>query len=432
MDAVFALVDCENFYASCERVFDPALRDRPVAVLSNNDGCVIARSEEVKAAGIPMGAPVFKWREDLQEIGAAVLSSNYTLYGDMSRRVQQILQTEALALEPYSIDEAFLTLPALGSEKLRDLGERIRRRVLRALGVPIRVGIGPTKTLAKIADENAKARKRAGMGKGVYVCPDEPDREKLLQRVPVGDIWGIGSAYEQKLHAKGVTTAAGFRALPDAWIRRAMTVVGLRTARELRGRPCLELELVGPDRKTLVRSRSFGRRVEGEEALRQALAKHAQRAAEKLRNEELVARGVQVFITTKTFGDPPYYSNAAAARLAEHTAVSSPFAAAAGRLLSTIYREGFGYKKAGVLLYDLRPERPRQESLFGRAGTESEALMEAVDQINGEYGRGTIGLATAGLPDHRGWTMKRENRTPRYTTRWDELPVARAGPARSA
>jgi DNA polymerase V len=426
VDRVFALVDCENFYASCERVFDPALRERPVAVLSNNDGCVIARSEEVKAAGIPMGAPVFKWRDELQEIEAAVLSSNYTLYGDMSRRVQQTLEEEALALEPYSIDESFLTLPGLGRDRLHRLGERIRRRIRREIGIPIRVAIGPTKTLAKIADENAKARKRAGMGQGVYVCPDEPEREKLLHRVPVGDIWGIGSAYEQKLHAKGVRTAAGFRELPDSWIRRAMTVVGLRTAQELRGRPCLELERVGPDRRSLVRSRSFGRRVEGEAALHQALAKHAQRAAEKLRKEERVARGIQVFITTKTFGDPPYYSNAAAGRLAEHTAVSSPFVRAAGRLLSTIYREGFGYKKAGVLLYDVRPERPRQESLFGRNSTEDEALMDAVDRINDAYGRGTIGLAAAGLPGNRNWQMKRENRTPRYTTRWDELPVARA------
>jgi len=235
METVFALVDCENFYVSCERVFDPSLRGRPVGILSNNDGCVIARSEGLKEEGIPMGAPYFKWEEKLEEMGAAVLSSNYALYGDMSRHVHSILEEEALELERYSIDEAFLTLPGLSRENLQRLGDRLRRKIKRWLGVPVRVGIGPTKTLAKVADENAKARKRAGIGKGVYVCPEEPEREELLKRVPVGDIWGIGSAYERKLKEKGVASAAGFRALPDPWIRKEMTVVGLRTVQELRG-----------------------------------------------------------------------------------------------------------------------------------------------------------------------------------------------------
>ncbi|MCS3660103.1 Y-family DNA polymerase [Salinibacter ruber] len=424
MDRVFALIDCENFYASCERVFDPALRDRPVAILSNNDGCVIARSEEVKQAGVPMGAPVFKWQEELGEMGAEILSSNYTLYGDMSRRVHSILEEEALALERYSIDEAFLTLPALKSERLQEWADRVRRKVRRHVGVPVRVGIGSTKTLAKVADENAKARKRAGWGQGTYVCPDEPKREKLLRRVPVGDIWGIGSAYEETLREKGVATAAGFRALPDPWIRSEMTVVGLRTAWELRGKSCLDLELVRPDRKTLVRSRSFGQRVETKADLREALAKHAQRAAEKLREESLVAKGIKVFISTKRFGDPPYYSNGVAASLGAHTARAAPFLRASRRLLEPIYRDGYGYKKAGVCLYDIHPSRPHQESLFGRRRPEDEDLMDAVDRINQTYGKETVGLAAAGLPGERSWTMKRQKRSPRYTTRWDELPIA--------
>ncbi len=431
MEKVYALVDCQNFYASCERVFEPALRERPVAVLSNNDGCIIARSEAVKEAGVPMGAPHFKWREELEEMGAAVLSSNYTLYGDMSRRVASILEEEALELERYSIDEAFLTLPALSRENLQRLADRLRRRVLKWLGLPIRVGIGPTKTLAKVADENAKARKRAGWGQGTYVCPEEPELTELLKRVPVGDIWGIGSAYEEKLHQKGITSAAEFRGLPDAWIRSEMTVVGLRTAQELRGRPCLELELVRPDRKTLVRSRSFGERVESKENLREALAKHAQRAAEKLREEGLVAKGIKVFITTKRFGDGPHYSNGVAGSISEHTARAAPFVKATRRLLEPIYREGYGYKKAGVMLYDIRPKRPHQESLFGRRRQQDESLTEAVDQINREHGKNAIGLAAAGLPDTEGslgreWAMKRQRRSPRYTTRWDELPVAEA------
>ncbi|MCS3655188.1 nucleotidyltransferase/DNA polymerase involved in DNA repair, partial [Salinibacter ruber] len=229
MDHVFALIDCENFYVSCERVFDPSLRGRPVAVLSNNDGCVIARSEEVKEAGVPMGAPLFKWEETLGEIGAEVLSSNYALYGDMSRRVHSLIEEEALALERYSIDEAFAALPELSRENLSRVADRLRRRIRRHVGIPVRVGIGPTKTLAKVADLNGKARKRAGWGQGTYVCPDEPEREELLKRVPVGDIWGIGSAYEKTLQQKGVASAAEFRALPDPWIRSEMTVVGLRT-----------------------------------------------------------------------------------------------------------------------------------------------------------------------------------------------------------
>ena len=228
---------------------------------------------------------------ELEELGAVVLSSNYTLYGDMSRRVHAILEEDALELERYSIDEAFATLPDLKRENLQRLADSIRRKTLRQVGVPARIGIGPTKTLAKVADENAKARKREGIGNGVYVCPPEPRREKLLRCVPVGDIWGIGPAYEEKLEEKGIASAAEFRALPDPWIRSEMTLVGLRTAWELRGRSCLDLELVRPDRKTLVRSRSFGERVELKENLRQALAEHSQRAAEKLREEGLVAKG---------------------------------------------------------------------------------------------------------------------------------------------
>ncbi len=432
MDHVFALIDCENFYVSCERVFDPSLRGTPVAVLSNNDGCVIARSEEVKEAGVPMGAPLFKWREELDEIGTEILSSNYTLYGDMSRRVHSIIEEEALALERYSIDEAFAALPELSRENLSRVADRLRRRIRQHVGIPVRVGVGPTKTLAKVADLNGKARKRAGWGQGVYVCPNEPKREELLKRVPVGDIWGIGSAYEDKLRAKGVDSAAEFRALPGPWIRSEMTVVGLRTAWELRGRSCLDLELIRPDRKTLVRSRSFGERVETKSNLREALAKHAQRAAEKLREEGLVAKGIKVFITTKRFGDPPHYSNGVAGSLPEHTARASAFAKASRRLLEPIYRQGHGYKKAGVCLYDIRPSRPHQESLFGQGRKEGEDLMEAVDQINRKHGKGAVGLAAAGLPEGKGhlereWTMTRQRRSPRYTTRWDELPVAKAG-----
>ncbi|MCS4200942.1 Y-family DNA polymerase [Salinibacter ruber] len=426
MDSVIALIDCQAFYVSCERVFDPALRGRPTVVLSNNDGCIIARSASVKAAGVPMGAPVFKWRDELEAMDAVVLSSNYALYADLSRRVTAVLETMSIDLERYSIDECFVTLPALDRDALQALGERIRRRVRKWVGIPVRVAIGPTKSLAKIADEKAKADKRAGDGTGVYVCPPEPDLDVLLYRTDVGDVWGIGPSYEETLREHGVTTAAEFRALPDPWIRSTMTVVGLRLARELRGQRCLDLDLVGPDRQSLVRSRSFGAPAEAKAELRQALAKHAQRAAEKLREEDLVARGISAFITTKTHGTPPHYADEAQATLDEHTAAAPPFVRSSRRLLDAIYRAGPAYRKAGVMLYAIRPRRPHQGSLFGRPVQDDEALMQAVDRINGTMGRGTIGVAAAGLPGDRDWTMTRDNTSQHYTTRWDELPVARA------
>jgi len=425
MEVAFALIDCENFYVSCERVFDPSLRRRPVVVLSNNDGCIIARSEEVKAAGIPMGAPVFQHRDDLRQMDAVVRSSNYALYADMSRRVMQELEAVAVEVERYSIDEAFLTLPALGRERLTTLAQDLRRRVGQRQGVPIRCAIGPTKTLAKVADEMAKQRE------GVFVCPGDPERAALLDTVAVGDVWGIGPASEKKLAAKDVSTAEEFRQLPDRWIRERMTVTGLRTAYELRGTSCMPLETTPPPRKSLVRSRSFGERLTEKEPIRQAVCTHAQRAAEKLRAEELVARGLQVFITTKQFGAPPHYANGVGATLPHHTAHTPALVRAAATLLDRIHRaeidgQPVRYKKAGVMAYDLRPRVPEQGALFGGEDATDDMLMAAVDQINREMGRGTIGVAAAGLRGQRAWSMKRERKSPRYTTQWDELPVARA------
>jgi DNA polymerase V len=427
----FALVDCENFYVSCERVFDPSLRDRPVVVLSNNDGCVIARSQAVKDAGVPMGASYFQWGERLDAMDAVVRSSNYALYGDMSRRVMGELEQRALRLERYSIDEAFLTLPALGRDELRDVAHRLQRRIARRQGVPIRVGIGPTKTLAKVADEKAKGDRPAGAGAlpppgRVYVCPEGEARTAMLRTVPVEELWGIGSAWAETLHDHGVETAEQLRQQPDAWIHRTLTVVGLRLATELRGTPCLKLEDVPEPRKSLIRSRSFSGRVTDESTLREAISKHTQRAAEKLRAEDLVAGHLEVFITTKRFGDPPRYSNTAGGTLRPVTHHTPILLRHARRLLRVIYREGPAYKKAGVTLQKLRPETPRQGPLFGDPDPDDAALMDAVDRLNREMGRGTVGFATAGVRGEREWTMKREQRSPHYTTRWSDLPVARA------
>jgi DNA polymerase V len=420
MDRVFALVDCENFYVSCERVFDPSLWKVPVVVLSNNDGCVIARSPRVKAEGVPMGAPYFKWEEELDAMGAVVRSSNYALYGDMSRRVMHELEAEALRLERYSIDEAFLTLPALSREALRQQARQIQRRVRRRQGVPLRIGIGPTKTLAKVADERAKG------GDGCFVCPTGDELAAVLRSLPVGDVWGIGPAYTSLLNEHGVETAEAFRQLPDPWIRRHLSVVGLRLATELRGTSCLDLEEAPAPRKSMIRSRSFSERLYALADLREAVSTHAQRAAEKLREEGLTAGRMGVFITTKRFGDPPHYDNAAATALDPATNHTPDLLRTARALLRVVYREGPAYKKAGVTLQNLRPETVRQGHLFRERTDEDDALMSAVDTLNRTMGRDTVGFAAAGMAGERDWTMKREKRSPHYTTRWADLPVVQA------
>lgn len=433
MDSVFALIDCENFYVSCERVFDPSLRHGPMVVLSNNDGCIIARSQAVKEAGVPMGAPYFKWEKALGTIGAAVRSSNYALYADMSRRVMQELEIMALRLERYSIDEAFLTLPALGREELRRVARRVQRCIWRRQGIPIRVGIGPTKTLAKVADEKAKDRSDTGRAygaalppSGVYVCPKGEARTAMLRTIPVKKIWGINSARAERLHEHGIETADQFCRQPDAWIRRTLTVDGLRLATELRGTPCLELADVPDPRKSLIRSRSFSERVSSASALREAVSQHTQRAAEKLRTEGLVAGHMEVFAITQTYGDPPPGTGTASGPLRRATHHTPTLLRRARALLRSVYREEATYKKAGVVLLNLRPEAPRQGHLFEGPKAEDAALMKVVDQLNRDMGPGTVDFAAAGVRDDHEWTMKREMRSPHYTTRWDELPVAKA------
>lgn len=419
MDTAICLVDCENFYASCERAFRPDLWGRPVAVLSNNDGCVISRSNEVRAAGIAMAQPYFKCKDRLEEIGAEVFSSNYALYADMSRRVMGLLEREAVECAVYSIDEAFLRFPQLPPPELEDLGRRVRRRVRRATGIPVRLGFGETKTLAKLANTLAKAEPD-----GVYALPEGKGREEVLSRFPVEKVWGIGRQYAKLLREYGVRTARELRGLPDRWVKRQMTVTGLRTVWELRGTECLPLDEAPVSRKSLVRSRSFSRKVRSKAELAEAIATRASRAAEKLREEELVARGMQVFCATPRYGEGPHYSNGASATLPRPTSYTPELVGAAKKLLGRIYREGFGYKKAGVMLYDLRADVPEQGHLFLKSDPREQALMAACDRINQRFGRHAVRLAASGL--RRAWEMQRRRTSPRYTTRWDELPVVKA------
>ena len=448
-----ALVDCSAFYCSCERVFDPSLVGVPVAVLSNNDGCVIARSQEVRALGVPMGAPFFKHRRQLEDAGVRVFSSNYTLYGDMSRRVMETLETFTPDVEPYSIDEAFLSVPTPDGSpgevcaEMERRAREVRARVLRWTGIPVRVSWAETKTLAKAASEWAKARLAAGDEPCVCLW-GHPKREAWLQSMPVGDVWGVGRRWAAKLGALGVTTAAGLAALPGGVVRQRFNVVLARTAAELRGVSCLPLEDAPTPRQTLVKSRSFGEPVSGLGPLSQAVATHAARAAEKLRREGLVAGRIEAFVTTKGFGPGPHRSAAHGEALDEATADTTALVAAARRCLGRGHVAAdargrpFRYRKAGVTLAEVRPAGTEQRALFaaGRGGAADRerraALMDALDAANRRYGKRAVVVASQGCPSTLSraraasgapvWEMRRERMSPRYTTRWDELAVASA------
>ncbi len=423
MDPVVALVDCQNFYCACERLFRPDLWNRPVAVLSNNDGCVIARSEAVKRMGVPMGAPYFKVKRQLAAADVAVFSSNYALYADLSQRVMTVLRQEAQAFEAYSIDEAFLTVPALERDALLDWAEQTRHRVHRATGIPVRVGLGPTKTLAKAASRIAKQQ-----GTAACCLTEHPRLDRALDAVAVGDVWGIGPSYEQMLAAHGVHTARALRDVPVTWARRQMTVRGARTVQELRGRRCIALETAPPPRKSVIRSRSFGHAMYAQKPVREAVATHASRAAEKLRAAERIAQRLQVFVQAGPSAKNLTYQNAASTPLAPPTHHTPTLLQAARRCLDRIWRDGPAYRKAGVMLTGLRPEVPQQGHLFDAGTTpEQAALMDAVDRINRTMGRGTAGWAAAMVSEpEQDWTMRRAQRSPRYTTCWDDLRTVRA------
>ena len=450
---LFALVDCSAFYCSCERVFDPSLEGVPVAVLSNNDGCIIARSQEVKDLGIPMGAPFFKHRDELKAQGVRVFSSNYTLYGDMSRRVMAVLETFTPDVEVYSVDEAFLSVPTPeGSPEdvcaqMEARAREIRARVLRWTGIPVRVSWAETKTLAKAASEWAKEKLKAG-GEPCVCLWGHPDRDGWLERMDVGDVWGVGRRWGQSLRDLGGSTAAKLSRMPDRLLRQRFNVVLLRTAMELRGVSCLPLEQAPVTRQTLVKSRSFGEPTSDLGAISQAVATHAARAAEKLRAEGLVAGRISAFVTTKRFGSGPHRSGGCDEALPA-TADTTALVAAARRCLRRAYVDAdaggrpYRYRKAGVMLAEIRPEGTEQRGLFPIARVASaadrqrqRALMEALDAANRRFGK-RAGVVAAqgcpsilrrtrdGSPEAPGWEMRRERMSPRYTTRWDELVTVR-------
>ena len=423
---MYALADCNNFYASCERVFDPSLEGRPVLVLSNNDGCVVARSNEAKALGIGMGQPVFEVRDLIREYAVVVRSSNYTLYDDMSRRVFTTLQRFAPELESYSIDEAFLDLDGFHGRDLAAHCRVARATVQQWTGIPISIGIGPTKTLAKLANHLAKRRRNSG---GVVAMPRGREGEEACGKIDVGEVWGIGRRWARTLRAHGIRTALELRDADEEWIRRRLNVTGLRTVLELRGIPCMDLEQHPPPKQTIVRSRSFARPVETWDAMEQAIAAYATRAGEKLRMQGSVAGVLTVYMTTNWFSRTD-------ARYANHATIEFPVATDdtitlirhARSAARRIWKQGYRYKKAGVRLSGIHPRHHAQLHLFEDSTPSTGRAMEVLDAVNRTMGADTLHPASLGI--NRQWLTRRQHRSPRYTTRWDELPTARLTPGR--
>ena len=423
MREMFALVDCNNFYVSCERVFNPALWNRPVIILSNNDGNVISRSNEAKALGIDMGDPFFKLSKIIKENDVSVFSSNYALYGNMSQRVMQTLSECAPDMEVYSIDEAFLSFKGFNYIDVEAHARRIRDKVKQWTGIPVSIGIGPSKTLAKLSSRIAKKHPEF---KGVFNITDHSCFNELLDSVDVEDVWGVGRRYSQMLKENNIHTALELSSANDAWVRKRMTVMGLRTVYELRGKSCIPLDQMPDPKKGIISSRSFGRPVEKLEELKEALAAYTARAAEKVRRQNSVASYINVFLATNRFKPEPQYSNSAAFRLPAPTSFTPDLIRYANANIEKIYRPGFRYKKLGIMLLEIIPEEDAQLNLFMSYGdtAKKKALMQVLDSINAQWGRGSVRIASEG--SGRPWQMRRSYLSNRYTTEWREIPLVKA------
>ncbi|HZS46531.1 MAG TPA: Y-family DNA polymerase [Blastocatellia bacterium] len=420
MSDIFALVDCNNFYVSCERVFDHTLRNRPVVVLSNLDGCIVSRSNEAKALGIKMAIPVFQARDIIERNNVILKSSNYALYGDMSRRVMMTLREMCPEMEIYSIDEAFLTLNG-HTEPLCKFGRAIKEKIYQHTGIPVSVGIAPTKTLAKTANYIAKKSEKA---RGVLDLTNPRHIEAALARTPVEEVWGIGRQHGKRLRNANVVTALDFRNLPDFWIGQQMGINGLRLAKELRGIACQGLDPRATPQKSALCSRSFGKQIETLSDMKQAIATFTARAAEKIRQRNLQARTVTVFMRTNQHRpDQPQYEHAETERLLYASSSTQELLHAALGLAERVFKEGFRYKKAGVILNWLQPSAPTEIRIFGEQETERQRrVMKLVDRINERYGRDSLRFAITGTDNkEQEWKHKFEHRSPCFTTQWDQL-----------
>lgn len=414
---MFALIDCNNFYASCERVFRPDLNGKPVVVLSNNDGCVIARSNEAKALGIPMGAPAFQYEDVFVKHNVHVFSANFALYGDMSHRVMTILSEYSPEIEIYSIDEAFLNLDGLEHLNLLDYGNKIRNRVLRWTGIPISIGIAPTKALAKVANKIAK--KFPEKTSGVYILDDQEKITKALKWLAVEDVWGIGRRHSKRLKAIGVKTAYDFIQLDDNYVKRKMTIVGLRLKRDLQGIPTIQMEDIHA-KKNIATTRTFETNYSEFEQINERVITFAVSCGEKLRKQNSACNSLMVFIHTNQHReDLPQYSRNIVVKLPFPTNSGIELAKFASQALKQIFKPGYFYKKAGVIVMDFTPAEIPQYDLFENSDERHKPLMQAVDKINSRYGQHKIRLAAQ--DQKRVWKMKQEKLSPRYTTKLSDI-----------
>lgn len=420
MKPQLALVDCNNFYVSCERVFRPDLKAVPVVVLSNNDGCAVSRSNEAKALGIRMGQPWFECKALADTHGIIALSSNYALYADISNRVMSILSGYSPRHEVYSIDECFVDLT--GTPKLRDVSYQMRERVMQWTGIPVCVGIGPTKTLAKLANHIAKKHPRS---KGVFNFNDlsEVQQEKLLSQIEVSEVWGVGRRISTRLAAHGIYTVQDLRIAHTATLRAEFGVVIEKTQRELQGTACVDLQEVVPDKQQIISSRSFGNTVTDLAVLKDAMSTFVANACVKLRAQGSHAALLQVFLHTNRFRkDQPQYNPCITVPLPQPTNDSLVVNRWADHLVGRMFKPGYAYKKAGVMLGDISPVGRYQTDWLEPAQATDTRLMNTLDKLNQRYGRGTVKVSTQGA--HAGWQMRQERKSPDYTTNWGALPQA--------
>ncbi|MGL4758123.1 MAG: Y-family DNA polymerase [Patescibacteria group bacterium] len=424
---MFVLVDCNNFYVSCERVFNPSLNNKPVVVLSNNDGCIVARSNEVKNAGVKMGQPLFKVREDLEKLGCYIFSSNYSLYGDMSARVMEVLSYYTPNIEIYSIDEVFLEIPDYPEYQLVDLGLEIKERVMKYVGLPVCVGFGPTKTLAKLANQMAKKDSRKdNIYGGVYAITDEINATPAKQ-LDVEDIWGIGFQYGKYLRSMKVNTVEDFCELDHQFVKSKFTIQGLTTQNELNFKKCLELEMFPDHQKNLISSRSFGTAVTDKNGIREAVANHVANATRKLRKKGLATSILKVFIMTDRFKEEKFFYSASLV-LDMPTNNTVEILKKAMLIVDHIFVPNRLYKKAGVILFDLVESDNIQPSFFDEPQSPKiTSLLKAVDHINSIMGKNKVKLLTQGVVKKgpSDWMLRSQYRSNRFSTRWDEMLVVK-------
>lgn len=416
---MIALVDCNNFYASCERVFNPSLESKPVVVLSNNDGCVIARSEEAKQIGIEMGAPAFMMEEMLIKNKVNVFSSNYTLYGDLSERVHKLLETFTPLIENYSIDEAFLDFSELKYKNLYDYGIQIRKKIKQCIGIPVTVGIAPTKTLAKMANRYAKKTQKKI---GVYSL-DTPEKIKeVLAWTEIADVWGIGGQHSRRLKWMGINTAADFieKLNPD-WVRKNMTVVGERMLNELKGIPSIQWEEIMKPKKGICTARSFGKLLSEKKDIEEALANYAANCAVKLRKQKSCTGTLHIFIQTNIHRtQDKQYSRSITLKMPVPTSSSIEIVRYAFKGLDIIYKPGYNYKKTGIIVTDIIPDTQVQSSFFDTVNREKDArVMKTLDSVNNRFGKDLVKLAAQGYT--KKWKLRQERLSPCYTTNIDQV-----------